>query len=83
MSGILTKVGELLIASLPKIIRFLEFVGTLAMLLVGGGMYVHNIEMIHDGLHFMPTMLANLFAGLIVGFVFLFILHSVKKTKET
>jgi hypothetical protein len=81
ISGILTKVGELLIASLPKIIRFLEFVGTIAMLLVGGGMYVHNIEVIHDGLHFMPIMLANLFAGLIVGFVILFLLHSVKKNK--
>ncbi|CAK8724576.1 Inner membrane protein YedI [Candidatus Electrothrix laxa] len=81
MSKILTKVGEILIASLPKIIRFLEFVGTLAMLLVGGGMYVHNIEVIHDGLHFMPTMLASLFAGLIVGFVTLFLLHSVTKTK--
>ncbi|MCI5138163.1 MAG: DUF808 domain-containing protein [Candidatus Electrothrix sp. AR1] len=81
MSGVLTKAGELLIASLPKIIRFLELVGTIAMLLVGGGMYVHNIEVIHDGLHFMPTMLASLFAGLIVGFVILFILHSVTKTK--
>ena len=81
MSGILTKMGELLIASLPKIIRFLELVGTIAMLLVGGGMYIHNIKVIHDGLHFMPIMLANLFAGLIVGFVILFILHSVTKTK--
>ncbi|MCI5165964.1 MAG: DUF808 domain-containing protein [Candidatus Electrothrix sp. GM3_4] len=79
MSGILTKLGEILIASLPKIIRFLEVVGTLAMLLVGGGMYVHNIKLIHDGLHFMPIMLANLFAGLIVGFVILFILHFTKK----
>lgn len=83
MSGILTKTGDLLIASLPKIIRFLEFVGTLAMLLVGGGMYVHNIALIHDGLHFMPIMLANLFAGLIVGFVILFILHFAKKQNKT
>jgi predicted DNA repair protein MutK len=79
MSGILTKLGEILIASLPKIIKFLEIVGTLAMLLVGGGMYIHNIKLIHDGLHFIPIMLANLFAGLIVGFVILFILHSTKK----
>ncbi len=81
MSGVLTKAGELLIASLPKITRFLELVGTIAMLLVGGGMYVHNIEVIHDGLHFMPIMLASLLAGLIVGFVILFILHSVTKIK--
>ncbi len=83
MSRVLTKMGGLLIASLPKIIRFLELVGTIAMLLVGGGMYVHNIEVIHDGLHFMPTMLASLFAGLVVGFVLLFIHHSVTTTKKT
>lgn len=81
MSGVLTKAGEILIASLPKIIRVLELVGTIAMLLVGGGMYVHNIELINDGLHFMPTMLAGLFAGLTVGFVLLFILHSVNKIR--
>ncbi|MCI5142109.1 MAG: DUF808 domain-containing protein [Candidatus Electrothrix sp. ATG1] len=83
MSGALAKVGHLLIASLPKIIRLLEVVGTAAMLLVGGGMYVHNIKIIHNGLHFMPIMLANLFAGLIVGFVLLFLLHFVQKIRST
>jgi len=75
LSTILTKVGKILIASLPKIIRLLEFVGTIAMLLVGGGMYVHNIAVVHDGLYFMPTMLASLVAGLVVGFLVMFILH--------
>jgi hypothetical protein len=74
-STILIKVGKILIASLPKIIRLLEVVGTIAMLLVGGGMYVHNIAVVHDGLHFMPTMLASLVAGLVVGCLVLFILH--------
>ena len=82
-AGILTKAGEILIASLPRIIRLLEFAGTLAMLLVGGGMYVHNIAAVHDGLHFMPAMLANLVAGMIVGCAVLFILHAVPKKKKT
>ena len=78
-ASLLTKAGEVLIASLPRIIRLLEFVGTVAMLLVGGGMYVYNIAPVHDALHFLPIMLANLFAGLIVGFVVLFIIRLVKK----
>ena len=80
---ILTRIGRLLIASLPKIIRVLEFVGTVAMILVGGGMYVHNIHPVHDGLHFMPAMLANFFVGLVVGFLVLFMLHVVPKRKKT
>jgi predicted DNA repair protein MutK len=79
MARILAKTGKILIASLPKIIRFLEFVGTVAMLLVGGGMYVHNIHVVHDGLHFMPEMLASFLAGLIVGFLVLFVLHFAPK----
>ncbi|WP_339134776.1 MAG: DUF808 domain-containing protein [Candidatus Electrothrix sp. GW3-4] len=82
LSTLLTKVGKLLIASLPKLIRLLEFVGTIAMLLVGGGMYVHNIAVVHAGLHFMPTMLASLVAGLVVGSVVLFILHFAPKIKK-
>lgn len=59
--------GRVLVALLPKIIALLGVVGTAAMLLVGGGMYVHNIPAVHHGLDFMPLLLAELVAGLIVG----------------
>lgn len=59
--------GKLLVASLPKVIALLTIVGTIAMLLVGGGMYVHNIEVVHHALEFMPSLLADLAAGLVVG----------------
>lgn len=61
------KFGMLLVSSLPKIIRLLGYVGTVAMLLVGGGMFVHNIEAVHHTLHFLPSLAADLLAGLIVG----------------
>jgi predicted DNA repair protein MutK len=83
MAKVVTKTGKILIASLPTIIRVLEFVGTIAMLLVGGGMYVHNIHVVHNGLHFMPAMLANLLAGMVVGFVILFIFRFFHKMKGT
>ena len=47
--------GELLVAALPKVIRFLGLVGTIAMLLVGGGMYVHNIDILHHFLSGIPS----------------------------
>lgn len=63
------KFGMLLVSSLPKIIRLLGYIGTVAMLLVGGGMFVHNIEAVHHALHFLPSLAAELLAGLVVGAV--------------
>jgi len=59
--------GQLLVASLPKIIRLLGVVGTIAMLLVGGGMFVHNIEYIHHIVAFAPSIVAEFTIGLVVG----------------
>lgn len=56
-----------LVAALPVVIRALGIIGTIAMLLVGGGMYTHNIEMVHHALEFMPSLSAELLLGLVVG----------------
>ena len=69
------KSGEILVASLPKVIRVLGIVGTLAMLFVGGGMFVHHIEDIHHLLAFLPFELPSLIAGLIVGSVLVALVH--------
>jgi predicted DNA repair protein MutK len=66
---ILDGTGRLLIASLPWVIRILGVIGTIAMLMVGGGMFTHNIEAVHHALAFMPSLLATLLCGLIVGSV--------------
>ena len=70
--------GELLIAALPKVIRLLGVIGTVAMLLVGGGMFVHNIEAVHHVLDFMPTIAADLVAGLVIGAVLVAVMHLIK-----
>jgi len=62
-----TGIGKGLIAALPKVIRFLMIVGTIAMLLVGGGLFVHNIEYLHHLLDFMPSILSDFVAGLVIG----------------
>jgi uncharacterized protein len=59
--------GEVLVASLPKIIRILTVIGTVAMLVVGGGMFVHNVDTVHSVLFFLPSLVADLVSGLVVG----------------
>lgn len=73
--------GQLLVKALPSVIRLLGVIGTVAMLLVGGGMYVHNIELIHHALAVLPSVLSELVAGLIVGAVLFVLLHIVKRVK--
>ncbi len=74
--------GELLVAALPKVIRLLGIVGTLAMLLVGGGMFVHNIQALHHLLAVLPTLVADLAVGLLVGGVLFGVSHLVKGTRS-
>lgn len=81
LQQIVTQMGALLIASLPIVIRTLGIVGTIAMLLVGGGMYSHNIPAVHHALDFMPLLLANLLLGLVVGGTVLAVQLSVQKIK--
>jgi len=73
------RTGMLLVAALPWIIRLLGYVGTAAMLVVGGGMFVHNVDTVHHTLAFMPTIIAELVSGLLVGAVSLLVVTLVKK----
>ena len=41
------KVGKILFAAAPKLMKFLSIAGTLAMFLVGGGILVHGINFLH------------------------------------
>jgi predicted DNA repair protein MutK len=63
------KTGTGLVWVLPKLIKLIAIIGTLAMLLVGGGLFVHNIQSIHDFFHFLPNIISELIVGLTVGFV--------------
>jgi len=63
------KTGTGLVWVLPKLIQLIAIIGTLAMLLVGGGLFVHNIPSIHDFFHFLPNIISELIVGLTVGFI--------------
>lgn len=45
--GLMASIGRSLIAFAPKLMKVLAVVGTAAMFLVGGGIVVHNVPMIH------------------------------------
>ncbi|MCA0931655.1 DUF808 domain-containing protein [Lutimonas saemankumensis] len=72
-------IGKGLVYSLPKLIKLLAVIGTIAMLLVGGGMFVHNIKEVHDFLHALPMIVSELLVGLVVGFIAYFLVEGFKK----
>ena len=74
-------IGKGLVYSLPKLIKLLAVIGTIAMLLVGGGMFVHNIQEIHDFLHALPSIVSELLVGLVVGLIAVLFVEAIKKAK--
>ena len=71
--GVAKSIGNAILVIMPKFMRSLSFIGTLAMFLVGGGIFVHNVSFIHhlladyqlaDGL---LGNVATLVVGVIVG----------------
>ena len=73
------KVGKLLVNALPVIIKALSVVGTLALLLVSGGIFNHNIAFFHHLFPALPTMLKEFLLGLFIGLVVVLIMQAVKK----
>ncbi|MEW8043936.1 MAG: DUF808 domain-containing protein [gamma proteobacterium symbiont of Phacoides pectinatus] len=73
--------GRGLVAALPHMIRLLGVVGTIAMLLVGGGMFVHNIDALHHLLAGLPALAAELLTGLGVGAVILLLLLGMRRLR--
>lgn len=59
--------GNLLINTLPWVIRSLSVIGTIALLLVAGGIFVHKIEFFHHFLKNSPSFIRDFIIGLGVG----------------
>lgn len=63
--------GKVLVQALPYVIKALGIIGTIAMLLVAGGIYIHNIEYLHSFLHGIPSLLSEFGVGVVVGIIVL------------
>lgn len=71
--------GKILIQALPKVIRSLTVIGTIALILVAGGIFVHNLDFFHHFLTSLPSFIPEFLVGLLVGFLSLFIVIGFKK----
>ena len=84
--GLLSVFGQFLVKALPMIIKILSVVGTIALLLVSGGIFVHNIDFFHHLFPTVPSIFKDFGFGLIVGLltvgivmVFKILFSAVKK----
>ncbi|MGO4918543.1 DUF808 domain-containing protein [Maribacter spongiicola] len=78
-NSISDKIGRFFVNALPKVIKALSVIGTIALLLVSGGIFVHNIDFFHHFLPNVPSMLVEFVVGMIVGFVALLLFNGVKR----
>lgn len=73
------KIGKALVFSLPWVIKGLSIVGTIALLLVSGGIFNHNIEFLHHLLPGIPSLIKDFLTGLMVGIAVLAVITMFKK----
>lgn len=72
-------IGTLLVQALPKVIKSLAVIGTIALLLVAGGIFVHNIDFLHHFLPQLPSFIKEFGIGLAVGILVLGMVKICKK----
>ena len=75
----LSRVGRFLVALLPKIVRALGYIGTVAMLLVAGGIWTHHVEALHHRFDSWPPLTAEALVGLALGAVVVIVVETVRK----
>ncbi|MGB5506269.1 MAG: DUF808 domain-containing protein [Sulfurovum sp.] len=81
MNGGESAIGEFFVRSLPKVIKALTVIGTIAMLLVAGGIFVHNSHFVHDLVDGIPFIFGDLLIGIIVGAMTVAVMMFIKKVK--
>jgi predicted DNA repair protein MutK len=77
--GILNAIGLFLVKALPIVIKAFSVVGTIALLLVAGGIFSHNIEYLHHILSAWPSIIKEFTLGVVGGILALVLIAIVKK----
>ncbi|HWL00090.1 MAG TPA: DUF808 domain-containing protein [Parapedobacter sp.] len=67
--GWLSTLGNLLVKSLPIVIKSLAVIGTIALLLVAGGIFVHNVNYFHHVLANVPSIVKEMLFGIAGGLI--------------
>lgn len=79
--GLGAAIGNGLVRALPIIIRILSVVGTIALILVAGGIFAHNIDVLHHFLPQLPSLLSEAILGIIGGLIGFLIIFLFKKIR--
>ena len=77
--SILKSIGNILVQALPKVIKSLSVIGTIALILVAGGIFAHNIDFLHHFAPQLPSIVKEFILGIVLGFLFLGIVNLFKK----
>ena len=78
-NSFLAKFGTFLVNSLPKVIKSLAVIGTIALIMVAGGIFVHQIDYLHHILPELPALVKEPLVGLLFGGIALIIVFAFKK----
>lgn len=86
--GFFNSLGNMLVKALPIVIKTLAIIGTIALLLVSGGILEHNIDYLHHLLPQIPSTLKQLLYGIVAGLLTVIIVTPIlkifnKKAKNT
>ena len=77
--GFFATLGHMLVKALPLMIKFLSVVGTIALILVAGGIFAHNIDYFHHLFPQLPDIVREFGLGLAMGIVVFLLITGFKK----
>jgi hypothetical protein len=75
------RLGMLMVAALPWVIKTLGVVGTVALLLVSGGIFHHHVPGVHEAMHAWPGLATDTVLGLLGGAVVLLLVTIVQRLR--
>ncbi|MEY2867812.1 MAG: hypothetical protein RIR01_212 [Bacteroidota bacterium] len=78
-NSITKSIGKILVQALPKVIKALSIIGTIALIMVAGGIFAHNIGYLHHFAPQLPAIIKEFAIGLIFGFITLGIVNLFKE----
>ena len=77
--GFFAKIGNALIQLLPWVIKSLTVIGTIALLLVSGEIFLHHVDYFHDLLTQLPAIIRQVIFALVMGTAVFFVISIGKK----
>ena len=75
------RLGMLMVAALPWVIKTLGVVGTVALLLVSGGIFHHHLPGAHEAMHAWPGLVTDAVLGLLGGALVMLLLRLARRLR--